>query len=223
MQTTLTVPGGVDMALVVGASDEILHVLEESFDARLTVRGDRIVIEGNAVEVQQLTALFADLFKTVEEGQAPDTDSVRRSVELLRQAEFAPAALRDDVLLTYRGRAIRPKTAGQKHYVDAIRDNTVTFAIGPAGTGKTYLAMAMAVAALKRKEVGRIVLSRPIVEAGENLGFLPGHPLREGGSLHPTALRCAVLHVRSGASECPHRERHHRDRPSRLHARAHLK
>ena len=102
MQTTLTVPGGVDMALVVGASDEILHVLEESFDARLTVRGDRIVIEGNAVEVQQLTALFADLFKTVEEGQAPDTDSVRRSVELLRQAEFAPAALRDDVLLTYR-------------------------------------------------------------------------------------------------------------------------
>lgn len=136
MQTTLTVPGGVDMALVVGASDEILHVLEESFDARLTVRGDRIVIEGNAVEVQQLTALFADLFKTVEEGQAPDTDSVRRSVELLRQAEFAPAALRDDVLLTYRGRAIRPKTAGQKHYVDAIRDNTVTFAIGPARHGQ---------------------------------------------------------------------------------------
>ena len=87
---------------------------------------------------------------------------------------FAPAALRDDVLLSYRGRAIRPKTAGQKHYVDAIRNNTVTFAVGPAGTGKTYLAMAMAVAALKRKEVGRIVLSRPIVEAGENLGFLPG-------------------------------------------------
>lgn len=174
MQTTLTAPGGVDMALVVGASDEILHVLEESFDARLTVRGDRIVIEGNAVEVQQLTALFADLFKTVEEGQAPDTDSVRRSVELLRQAEFAPAALRDDVLLTYRGRAIRPKTAGQKHYVDAIRDNTVTFAIGPAGTGKTYLAMAMAIAALKRKEIGRIILTRPVVEAGENLGFLPG-------------------------------------------------
>ncbi len=78
------------------------------------------------------------------------------------------------MLLSYRGRAIRPRTAGQKHYVDAIRENTVTFAIGPAGTGKTYLAMAMAVAALKRKEVGRIVLSRPIVEAGENLGFLPG-------------------------------------------------
>ena len=174
MQTTLTAPGGVDMALVVGASDEILHVLEESFDARLTVRGNRIVIEGNAVEVQQLTALFADLFKTVEEGQAPDTDSVRRSVELLRQAEFAPTALRDDVLLTYRGRAIRPKTAGQKHYVDAIRDNTVTFAIGPAGTGKTYLAVAKAVRAFQDRRIRRIILTRPAVEAGESLGFLPG-------------------------------------------------
>lgn len=79
-----------------------------------------------------------------------------------------------DILLTYRGRAIRPKTAGQKRYVDAIRENTVTFGIGPAGTGKTYLAMAMAVAALKRKEVNRIILTRPVVEAGENLGFLPG-------------------------------------------------
>ena len=203
MQTTLTAPGGVDMALVVGASDEILHVLEESFDARLTVRGDRIVIEGNAVEVQQLTALFADLFKTVEEGQAPDTDSVRRSVELLRQAEFAPTALRDDVLLTYRGRAIRPKTAGQKHYVDAIRDNTVTFAIGPAGTGKTYLAMAMAVAALEAQG------SRPHRAVAARRGgrreprLSAGHPLREGGSLHPTALRCAVLHVRSWSERMP--------------------
>ena len=82
--------------------------------------------------------------------------------------------LADDVLLTFRGRAIRPKTAGQKRYVDSIRKNTITFGVGPAGTGKTYLAMAMAVAALKRKEVGRIVLARPVVEAGESLGFLPG-------------------------------------------------
>ena len=84
------------------------------------------------------------------------------------------AARREDILLTYRGRAIRPKTAGQKRYVDAIREHTITFGIGPAGTGKTYLAMAMAVAALKRKEVGRIILTRPVVEAGESLGFLPG-------------------------------------------------
>ena len=88
--------------------------------------------------------------------------------------KFSPQALREDILLTYRGRAIRPKTAGQKRYVDAIREHTITFGIGPAGTGKTYLAMAMAVAALKRKEVGRIILTRPVVEAGESLGFLPG-------------------------------------------------
>lgn len=173
-QTTLTAPDGVDMALVVGEADGVLHLMEESFDARITVRGDTVALSGDAIEVQQLTALFTDLFRMIAQGDAPDADSVRRSIELLRRAEFAPSALRDDVLLSYRGRAIRPKTAGQKHYVDAIRNNTVTFAIGPAGTGKTYLAMAMAVAALKRKEVGRIVLSRPIVEAGENLGFLPG-------------------------------------------------
>ncbi|MEY8461207.1 PhoH family protein [Eggerthellaceae bacterium 24-137] len=174
MQTTLTAPDGVDMALVVGEADGMLHLMEESFDARITVRGDTVALSGDAIEVQQLTALLTDLFRVVAQGDVPDTDSVRRSIELVRRAEFAPSALRDDVLLSYRGRAIRPKTAGQKHYVDAIRNNTVTFAIGPAGTGKTYLAMAMAVAALKRKEVGRIVLSRPIVEAGENLGFLPG-------------------------------------------------
>ncbi|MEC4175934.1 PhoH family protein [Adlercreutzia sp. R21] len=173
-QTTLTAPSSVDMALVVGEADEILHQMEEAFDARITVRGNEVTLAGDAIEVQQLTALITDLFRTVEGGEVPDAASVRHAIELLRRAEFAPSALRDDVLLSYRGRAIRPKTAGQKHYVDAIRDHTVTFAIGPAGTGKTYLAMAMAVAALKRKEVGRIVLSRPIVEAGENLGFLPG-------------------------------------------------
>ena len=172
--TTLTAPPGVDMALVVGEADELLRQMEEAFGARITVRGDEVTLTGDPIEVQQLTALVTDLFRRIQRGDAPDADGLRHAIELLRNAEFAPSALRDDVLLTYRGRAIRPKTAGQKSYVDAIRDNTVTFAIGPAGTGKTYLAMAMAVAALKRKEVGRIVLSRPIVEAGENLGFLPG-------------------------------------------------
>ncbi|WP_304424710.1 PhoH family protein, partial [uncultured Adlercreutzia sp.] len=173
-RVTLTAPSGVDMALVVGTADEILQELERAFAARITVRGDVVILEGDDIEVQQLTALFTDVFKLVQEGSAPDVPYVQRAIELLRRAEFSPTALREDVLLSYRGRAIRPKTAGQKHYVDAIRENTVTFAIGPAGTGKTYLAMAMAVAALKRKEVGRIILSRPIVEAGENLGFLPG-------------------------------------------------
>ena len=134
----------------------------------------RAPFRGSCSEVQSLTALFSDFIKMAASGTPPTAEDAQRAVELLRQGAFAPAMLREDILLTYRGRAIRPKTAGQKRYVDAIRENTVTFGIGPAGTGKTYLAMAMAVAALKRKEVGRIILTRPVVEAGESLGFLPG-------------------------------------------------
>ena len=173
-QITLTAPQSVNMALIVGPADEILHVVQDAFAARITVRGDTIVLEGDPLEVQSLTALFSDLIKLVEGGGEPTLEYVRHAIDLLRTAEFSPQALREDILLTYRGRAIRPKTAGQKRYVDAIREHTLTFGIGPAGTGKTYLAMAMAVAALKRKEVGRIILTRPVVEAGESLGFLPG-------------------------------------------------
>ncbi len=171
---SLTAPDAVDMALLVGQNDELLHLVEDAFHSRITVRGSSIEITGDSLEVQSLTALFSDLIKSVESGHAPDADYVRRAIDLLHTGEFAPAALREDIVLTYRGRAIRPKTAGQKHYTDSIRANTITFGIGPAGTGKTYLAMAMAVAALKRKEVGRIILTRPVVEAGESLGFLPG-------------------------------------------------
>ena len=173
-QITLTAPESVNMALVVGQADELLHLVQDAFSARITVRGATIVLEGAPPEVQSLTALFSDLIKVAEAREEPTPDYVRRAIDLLTSAEFSPTALREDILLTYRGRAIRPKTAGQKRYVDAIRAHTVTFGIGPAGTGKTYLAMAMAVAALKRKEVGRIILTRPVVEAGESLGFLPG-------------------------------------------------
>ena len=172
--TTLTVPAGAPMALLTGEADELLRLIQDSFAARVTVRGNTVELAGDAIEVQALTAAFTDLIRRIESGEVPDAAAVRRTIELTREPAFAPRALRDDILLTHRGRAIRPKTAGQKHYVDAIRANTITFSIGPAGTGKTSLAMAMAVAALQRKEVGRIILSRPIVEAGENLGFLPG-------------------------------------------------
>lgn len=170
----LTVPAYVDMALITGPGDNLLRIIQSAFHARVNVRGDIISLEGDPTEVQSLTVLFSDLIKLVEEGGKPDADYIRHALELLRADEYSPQALREDILLTYRGRAIRPKTAGQKRYVDAIRANTITFGVGPAGTGKTYLAMAMAVAALKRKEVGRIILTRPVVEAGENLGFLPG-------------------------------------------------
>ena len=173
-QITLTAPASVDLALVVGPADSTLRVVESAFEASITVRGDSIILAGDQSEVQSLTALFSDFIKVAERCEEVTPEYALRSIELLRSAEFSPQALREDILLTFRGRAIRPKTAGQKRYVDAIRSHTITFGLGPAGTGKTYLAMAMAVAALKRKEVGRIILTRPIVEAGENLGFLPG-------------------------------------------------
>lgn len=171
---TLTIPDHIDAAMIVGPQDCVLHTIQRAFAARITVRGNLVMLSGDSLEVQSLTALFGDLIKMAASGAAPTVEDAERAVELLRQGEFAPSLLREDILLTYRGRAIRPKTAGQKHYVDAIRSHTVTFGIGPAGTGKTYLAMAMAVAALKRKDVNRIILTRPVVEAGENLGFLPG-------------------------------------------------
>ena len=173
-QITLTLPEHVEMASIVGPADSVLHEVQRAFAARITVRGDTVRLSGDPLEVQSLTALFSDFIKMAASGTPPTVEDAQRAVEILRQGAFAPSMLREDILLTYRGRAIRPKTAGQKHYVDAIRENTVTFGIGPAGTGKTYLAMAMAVAALKRKEVNRIILTRPVVEAGENLGFLPG-------------------------------------------------
>ncbi len=173
-QVRLTLPGGLDVSRLLGTGDSILHAIEARFESQIVCRGDMIQITGEASEVQVLTSLFSDMIKLVEQGDEPTYDSVDRAIDIIRTGDFLPSMLREDILLTYRGKAIRPKTSGQKQYVDAIRNNTVTFGIGPAGTGKTYLAMAMAVAALKRKDVGRILLTRPVVEAGESLGFLPG-------------------------------------------------
>lgn len=170
----LTAPIGCDMALVTGEADGLLRIVQESFESRITVRGDIVEIEGDAIEVETLISLFSDLFKQAQSDEPPTTASVRRLIELLRSASLSPEALRSDVVLSYRGHVIRPKTAGQKHFLDAIRNHTITFGLGPAGTGKTFLTCAMAVAALQDKRVNRIVLTRPIVEAGESLGFLPG-------------------------------------------------
>lgn len=175
VQAQMTIPAAVDVVSITGINDSLLRCVEEYFPrASLDVHGQRIDITGSAADVQMIMSLLADILRTVQEGGIPTQDSIGTTVSLLHADVYSPAALRDDILLTYRGRAVRPKTTGQKRYVDAIRNHTITFGLGPAGSGKTYLAMAMAVAALKRKEIGRIVLTRPVVEAGEALGFLPG-------------------------------------------------
>lgn len=173
-QVRLTIPDGLDRAALCGVGDANLRAVEELFDATVALRSDQIVVTGSAGDISVIASLLSELIAMVETGAFPSVEDVRRCAEVLGNSDFSPSFLREDTLLTYRGRAIRPKTSGQKQYCDAIRANTVTFGIGPAGTGKTYLAMAMAIAALKRKEIGRIVLTRPVVEAGENLGFLPG-------------------------------------------------
>ena len=159
---------------LLGPNDENLRFIQDSFQARITVRGSQIEIEGSPIEVDSITTLISDMLADIDQGVEPDVESIKRSLALLHEGEYAPKELHDDVVLSYKGRVIRPKTPMQKEYLDYIRTKTITFGMGPAGTGKTYLAMAMAVAALNRKEVGHILLTRPVVEAGENLGFLPG-------------------------------------------------
>lgn len=159
---------------LLGPNDENLRFIQDSFQARITVRGSQIEIEGSPIEVDSITTLISDMLADIDQGVEPDVESIKRSLALLHEGEYAPKELHDDVVLSYKGRVIRPKTPMQKEYLDYIRTKTITFGMGPAGTGKTYLAMAMAVAALNRKEVERILLTRPVVEAGENLGFLPG-------------------------------------------------
>ena len=170
----MTVPDSVDPTVLMGPADGLLRRIEATFDAMISVRGNQVTVIGPAEEVDHVTSVFSRLIRLVEAGETPSAGDVDLLVDQVCHGAERAELLSEDILLTYRGRALRPKTAGQKRYIDAIRRNTITFGIGPAGTGKTYLAMAMAVAALKRKEVGRIVLARPVVEAGESLGYLPG-------------------------------------------------
>ena len=170
----LTIPDSVDPALLMGASDVLLRRIESAFDALVTVRGNQVSVTGDVDVVDQVTSVFSRLIRIVETGDEPTLPDVELAISHASHGMTASNVSHFDILLTYRGRAIRPKTKGQTRYVQAIRSNTITFGLGPAGTGKTYLAMAMAVAALKRREVARIVLARPVVEAGESLGFLPG-------------------------------------------------
>jgi phosphate starvation-inducible PhoH-like protein len=172
----IVVPPEVSMVSLLGARDEVLRSVERSFPrADVHVRGNEITVTGPHGEVALVERLIDELIAVVAAGQALTADAVERSVGMLRQqTSERPADVLTLNILSNRGRTIRPKTLNQKHYVDAIDEHTVVFGIGPAGTGKTYLAMAKAVQALQAKRVTRIILTRPAVEAGERLGFLPG-------------------------------------------------
>ena len=146
----LTVPEGIDPSRVLGAGDGVLRALESLVRAHVVARGDSISVSGDPDEVELVARFFEHAFREAAAGRTLSADDVSRCLAVLRDGEHEATSLRDDVLLSYRGRVIRPKTLGQKRYVDAIRSHTITFGLGPAGTGKTYLAMALAIAALKR-------------------------------------------------------------------------
>ncbi len=163
------------MVDLLGPRDRLLQQVEEAFGCVIVARGNELTITGPPAEVEHVRRLFRELVAMVRKGQPVNEPVARQTIRMVRDDEpAAPSDVFGETLLTHRGRSVRPKTIGQKHYLDAIRKNTVTFGIGPAGTGKTYLAMAMAVTALKAKKVNRLILTRPAVEAGERLGFLPG-------------------------------------------------
>jgi phosphate starvation-inducible PhoH-like protein len=163
------------MVSLLGTRDELLKLIEAAFESTVFVRGNEITITGEQADAERVARLFEELITLLERGDALSADTVGRSIDLIRgDGEARPSAVFGDSVLTSRGRSIKPKTVGQKKYVDAIRRNTVVFGIGPAGTGKTYLAMAVAVQALMAKQVNRLILTRPAVEAGEKLGYLPG-------------------------------------------------
>ena len=170
----ILVPGDQSMVALLGQQDELLKLVEAAFASRIVVRGNEITISGSAHEAERVGVLFEELIALLEKGHDLNPSSVGRSIELIKGEEATPTEVLGDLLLTSRGKGIAPKTLGQKRYVDAMRKATVTFSIGPAGTGKTYLAVATAVRALQQKQVSRLILTRPAVEAGERLGFLPG-------------------------------------------------
>jgi phosphate starvation-inducible PhoH-like protein len=171
----MVIPDDRSMVSLLGSRDELLAVIEGAVAADIHVRGNEITATGSPEETALVARLFEELTQLVAGGAELTPDAVERSMAMLRRKSgVRPADVLTMGILSTRGRTIRPKTLNQKRYVDAIDKHTIVFSIGPAGTGKTYLAMAKAVKALQAKEVNRIILTRPAVEAGERLGFLPG-------------------------------------------------
>ena len=173
-RTTIEVPNSQPMVALLGPGDEYLRLIETAFpEVDVLVRGNQITIDGTPEDIGLIDSLVAEMLAMLRTGHALTPESVERSIGMLRTGTRPTEVLTANIL-SNRGRTIRPKTLNQKRYVDAIDTNTIVFGIGPAGTGKTYLAVAKAVQALQAKQINRIVLTRPAVEAGERLGFLPG-------------------------------------------------
>ncbi|MEI6407115.1 MAG: PhoH family protein [Actinomycetes bacterium] len=172
----ITVPTAIPMVALVGPNDAYLRILEATFfDLKITVRGNEIYAGGDLAQLAHFEALIKELLVLLRGGQVLSDEILHRSIAMIRhEPSEHPAEVLSLNILSNRGKMIRPKTSNQKRYVEAIDQHTITFGIGPAGTGKTYLAMAKAIQALQSKQVNRIILTRPAVEAGERLGFLPG-------------------------------------------------
>jgi phosphate starvation-inducible PhoH-like protein len=183
-QVKILVPGHQSMVTLLGQRDTFLKQIEVALPADVLVRGNEITITGTTDATEHVGRVFEELLQLLEQGYELTEDTVRQTISMVTGASGGdigddehpprPSEVLGDNLLSARGKKIAPKTFGQKRYVDAIRRSTVTFAIGPAGTGKTYLAVAVAVRALQERQISRIILTRPAVEAGERLGFLPG-------------------------------------------------
>lgn len=172
-QVVVNVPGNHLMAGLLGQRDELLRLVERAFpDTAIHARGNEIAVVGP--EAPAAGKVFEELVLLVASGQLLDTESVQRAIDMVIHDERPSELMATEILRSAKGNAVRPKTAGQRRYIEAIRDHVITFGLGPAGTGKSWLAVAMAVQALHRNEVERIILTRPAVEAGERLGFLPG-------------------------------------------------
>lgn len=170
---TVIVPGAHLMPSILGERDQNLRLIEDEFPSTsILVRGNEVVLEGS--DAALVGKLFEELTTLVQAGQHVDVTTLARAIGMVRADQRPSVVLTQDIVRMSGGKTVRAKTSGQRRYVDAIRDNVVTFGIGPAGTGKSWLAVAMAVQALNAKTVQRIILTRPAVEAGERLGFLPG-------------------------------------------------
>jgi phosphate starvation-inducible PhoH-like protein len=173
-EARITVPTSQPMVALLGTNDAFIRQIENAFPTvDILVRGNEIMLAGEPTEVGVAETLIGEMLSVLRTGQVLTAETVERSISLLRSGS-SPTEVLTQNILSNRGRTIRAKTLNQKRYVDAIDNNTIVFGIGPAGTGKTYLAMAKAVQALQAKKVSRIILTRPAVEAGEHLGFLPG-------------------------------------------------